>query len=60
MIEDIKWLIDEYQHEINELEESRREDSGIGMSNAYITGKIRVYARVVADLEGLLESEEEE
>ena len=58
MRENIEWLIEQYQHEINELEEDRMQES-VSVSNAYRTGKIGAYARVIADLKGLLESEEE-
>ena len=55
---DIEWLIEQYQDEVNKLEEERRTNRGIGFGDAMNCGKIGAYGRVVADLKGLLESEE--
>ena len=55
---DIEWLIDDYQHEINEMEEDRMQE-GVSVSNAFLTGKIGVYGKAVADLKDLLEGVEE-
>lgn len=55
---DIEWLIDEYQHKINEMEEDRMRE-GVSVSNAFLTGKIGAYGRAVADLKDLLEGVEE-
>lgn len=54
----IELIIDEYQHEINELKEDRMQE-GVSVSNAYRTGKIGTYGKAIADLKGLLESEAE-
>ena len=55
---DIEWLIDQYQDEVNKLEEDRMRE-GVSVSNAYKTGKIGAYGRVIADLKGLLDESEE-
>ena len=57
MTENIKWLIEEYQHEIETLEEDRK-DGGIGFCNAICTAKIGVYGKVIKDLQSLLEVSE--
>lgn len=56
---DIEWLIDQYQDEINKLEEERRTYRGIGFGDAMNCGKIGAYGRVIADLKGLLDESEE-
>ena len=56
---DIESLIDDYQDEINRLEEDRRQDRGIGFGNAILCGKIGAYGKAVADLKDLLEGVEE-
>ena len=55
----IEWIMDEYQDEINRLEEDRRENRGIGFDDALTCGKIGAYGKAVADLKDLLEGEEE-
>lgn len=59
MRDKIKYLINEYTEAINLLEEDRRND-GVTISNAYRTAKIGVYAKVVEDLQEILEEGEEE
>lgn len=54
----IEWLIDDYQHKINEMEEDRMRE-GVSVSNAFLTGKIGAYGKAVADLRDLLEGVEE-
>ena len=54
----IEELIDDYQHEINEMEEDRMRE-GVSVSNAFLTGKIGAYGKAVADLKDLLEGVEE-
>ena len=54
---EIEWLIDEYQDEINRLEEDRRQDRSIGFGNAIRCGKIGAYGKAVEDLTALLEDE---
>ena len=54
----IEWLIDEYQHKINEMEEDRMRE-GVSVSNAFLTGKIGADGKAVADLRDLLEGVEE-
>ena len=49
---DIEWLIEQYQDEVNKLEEERRTNRGIGFGDAMNCGKIGAYGRVVADLKG--------
>lgn len=56
---DIQWLIELYQDEIDQLEEERRTNKGIGFGDAMNCGKIGAYGRVVADLKDLLEEEKE-
>ena len=54
----IEELIDDYQHEINEMEEDRMRE-GVSVSNAFLTGKIGAYGKAIADLRELLEGVEE-
>ena len=56
---EIEWLIDEYQDEVNKLEEERRTYRGIGFGDAMNCGKIGAYGKAVADLKDLLEGVEE-
>ena len=56
---DIGSLIDNYQDEVNRLQEHRRENRGIGFDNALTCGKIGAYGKAVADLRDLLEGVEE-
>ena len=55
---DIERLIEEYQQNIELLEEDRKNDK-LTVSNAYRTAKIGVYQKVVEDLTGILEGEED-
>ena len=55
----IEELLDEYQDEINRLEEERRENRGIGFDDAIRCGKIGAYGKAFADLTDLLQGEEE-
>lgn len=55
-IDRIKWLIEQYQEEIEKRAEDRR-DIPMSLSQAILTTKIGVYGKVVADLKELLESE---
>ena len=60
MRENIKWLIDQYSDIVDELQRERHDNhTGIGMTVAYITAKIGVYGKVVADLQQLLDESEE-
>lgn len=58
MTEQIKTLISEYTEAINLLEEDRRNDK-LTISNAYRVAKIGVYGKVIEDLTGILEGEED-
>lgn len=58
MKERISALIEEYLNAIELLEQDRREEKFISVSNAYRTAKIGAYQKVVEDLLGLLEGEE--
>lgn len=53
---DIERLIDEYQHNIELLEEDRKDDK-ITISNAYRVAKIGVYTKVIMDLKAIVEGE---
>lgn len=55
---DIQRLIELYQDEIDQLEEERRTNKGIGFGDAMNCGKIGAYARVVEDLKELLEEDD--
>lgn len=55
---DIERLIEEYQRNIELLEEDRKNDK-MTVSNAYRTAKIGVYAKVIEDLQEILEGESE-
>lgn len=57
MINNIKWLIEQYEAEIEKCEEDRR-NMPMSPVQACLTGKVGVYAKVVADLKELIESEE--
>lgn len=59
MKERINALIAEYQDAIELLEQDRREEKFISVANAYRTAKIGVYQKVVEDLTGILEGEED-
>lgn len=61
MRENIEWLIGQYTDKIEKLEQSRREESGIGISisKVHLTAKIGVYGKVVNDLQTLLDESEE-
>lgn len=59
MKERINALIAEYQDAIELLEQDRREEKFISVSNAYRTAKIGAYQKVVEDLTGILEGEED-
>ena len=59
MKERINALIAEYQDAIELMEQDRREEKFISVSNAYRTAKIGVYQKVVEDLTGILEGEED-
>ena len=52
----IKWLIEQYQEEIEKCEADRLHMQ-ISPTQAYLTAKIGVYGKVVADLKELVESE---
>jgi hypothetical protein len=52
--EKIKSLIEDYQNEIEILEEEWRN----AKVNAYLTGKVGVYGKVVKDLQGILEEDD--
>ena len=52
--ERIRDLIDDYQHEIEILEEERRN----ARISPFLTGKIGVYGKVIKDLQSLLEVSE--
>lgn len=54
----IRDLIEEYQHNIELLEEDRKDDK-ITISNAYRVAKIGVYTKVIMDLKAILEGEAE-
>lgn len=58
MINNIKNLIEDYQRNIELLEEDRKTD-GMTISNAYRVAKIGVYGKVIEDLKAVLEGEEE-
>lgn len=58
MNDNIKNLIEDYQRNIELLEEDRKTD-GMTISNAYRVAKIGVYGKVIADLEAVLEGSEE-
>ena len=58
MRDKIEWLIEEYQHKIDELEEYRQEERSIGFGNAMATAKIGAYGKVIEDLKQVLEDEE--
>ena len=60
MKERINALIAEYQDAIELLEQDRREEKFISVSNAYRTAKIGAYQKVVEDLTGILEGEEDD
>lgn len=55
---DIERLIEEYQRNIELLEEDRKNDK-LTVSNAYRTAKIGVYGKVIEDLQEILEGEAE-
>ena len=55
---DIERLIEEYQHNIELLEEDRKDDK-ITISNAYRVAKIGVYTKVIMDLKAIVEGESE-
>lgn len=58
---DINHLIEEYSDTLDRMEQDRRADApSIGMTNALLTGKIGVYAKVISDLKGLVWAESEE
>ena len=56
---DIERLIEEYQRNIELLEEDRKDDK-LTVSNAYRTAKIGVYGKVIEDLRAVLEGEEDD
>ena len=58
MKEDIKWLIEKYQDEIERLDEERKNCRTSGFGDAMAAGKIGAYTRVVNELTELLEDEE--
>ena len=60
MKERINALIAEYLDAIELLEQDRREEKFISVSNAYRTAKIGAYQKVVEDLTGILEGEEDD
>lgn len=53
----IKWLIEQYQEEIEKCAEDRR-NMPMSPTQAYLTAKIGVYGKVVADLKEIVESED--
>lgn len=55
---DMERLIEEYQHNIELLEEDRKDDK-ITISNAYRVAKIGVYTKVIMDLKAIVEGESE-
>lgn len=55
MIENIKWLIDQYTHELDEINTAMKENKG----SPYLSGVERAYLRMVMDLRALLEEGEE-
>lgn len=52
----IKWLIEQYQEEIEKCKADRLHMQ-ISPTQAYLTAKIGVYGKVVADLKEMLERE---
>ena len=56
---DIERLIEEYQQNIELLEEDRKNDK-LTVSNAYRTAKIGVYGKVIEDLRAVLKGEEDD
>ena len=59
MKEKILSLIEEYEKNIELFEQDRAEEKYLTVSNAYRTAKIGVYQKVVEDLTGILEGEDE-
>lgn len=57
-MKDIERLIEEYQRNIELLEEDRKNDK-MTVSNAYRVAKIGVYSKVIDDLQAVLEKSEE-
>ena len=55
----IEELIEDYQDEVNRLQEDRRENRSVGFDGALTCGKIGAYGKAVADLKDLLEGVEE-
>lgn len=51
---DIQYLIEDYQKRVEDIEEDLR----VEHVSPYLTGKVGVYAKVIADLQALLEEEE--
>ena len=56
MIDNIKLLIEQYETEIEKCAEDRR-NMPMSPTQAYLTAKMGVYGKVVADLKELIESE---
>jgi len=54
MRENIQWLIEQYEHQVETLEQDLHENSGISVGNSYKTGKKGVYGKVIADLKEVL------
>lgn len=57
MEDKIKWLLEQYQNEVDKLDEDRKNE-GISMSNTYRVGQIDAYNLVIADLVELLRGDE--
>lgn len=55
--ENIQWLIDQYQHNVETIQEDLRENGFQMINHGYLTGKLGVYAKAVKDLEDLLNAE---
>ena len=54
----IQWLIDQYQHNVETIQEDLRENGFQMINHGYLTGKLGVYAKAVKDLEDLLNADE--
>lgn len=59
MIGTVEWLIEEYTHTIDVIEEDLREAPGVSVGNAYKLSKKGVYGKVVEDLKEMLSEDGE-
>lgn len=57
--QNLNWLLEQYIRAKEEYEHDRQND-GLTISNAYKTAKIGVYAKVIQDLQEILEEGEDE